>query len=302
MKSSVAGVMDIRHITTFEAIVSEGSFVGAAQKLGYSQSTITMQVQALERELATELFERGEKRITLTEGGRLLREHAGRILDDMRAMRQAMCDLTNGETGLVRIAAIEPAAARLTVILARFLREHPKVKVALESGGSCAVSERVEGKAVDIGICSTPPSRLGLTFEPLYVEDQLALLPADHELASKPRIRAKDIACCNRIILTEPGCNYRETTERGFMQSGLLIAAAMEISNPAVLKRAVQTGIGIAILPEHVASPPPEGTVLRSLEGVKIGLPVGLVRRPDGGPPSRLLRTLIDDIRELLLA
>jgi DNA-binding transcriptional LysR family regulator len=64
----------------------------------------------------------------------------------------------------------------------------------------------------------------------------------------------------------------------------------------------VQHGIGIAILPEHVASPPPEGTVLRSLEGVKIGLPVGLVRRTDTGPPSNLLRILIDDVRELLVA
>lgn len=294
--------MDIRHLQTFEAIVAAHSFVGAAEKLGYSQSTITMQVQALERELGVDLFARGEKKIALTEGGRLFAEHAERVLENIRTMRQAMSDLASGDGGLVRIAAIGTAAMRITAILAHYVRKRPKVRVVLESGGTGSVSQRVAQGSVDIGFCSRPPARLGLSFEPLYIEEQMLLLPASHELAGRARVHAKDVVCCDRILLTEPGCHYRETTENGFMQSGLLIAPSMEIGNLDALKRAVQNGLGVAILPALIASPAPDGTVLRPLEGVKVGLSVGLVRRTDTGPPCEALKVLLQDVREVLVA
>jgi DNA-binding transcriptional LysR family regulator len=294
--------MDIRHFQTFRAIIGAGSFVGAAEKLGYSQSTITMQVQALERELGVELFARSEKKLTLTEGGRLFEDHVERILENLGSMRQAMNDLVSGDAGLVRIAAINPAATRLTGILAGFMGKHPKVKVVLESGGTASVSGRVAQGAVDVGLCAAPPAKLGLVFEPLYVEDQSLLLPADHELAGQEQVRAEDVVCCSRIMLTEPGCQYRETTENGFMQSGLLISPSMQISNLETLKQAVQSGLGVAILPTLIATPPPAGTVLRPLKGVKLGLSVGMVRRSDAPPPGRALKAFMEEMRDQLAA
>lgn len=289
--------MDLRHLQTFDAIVKAGSFVGAAEKLGYSQSTITVQVQTLERELRVPLFARDAKRPTLTEAGRLFSDHVGRVLECMDLMRQAMDDLRSGDAGLVRIAAISTAASRLAPVFGNFMRHRPKARIVLDSGGTDSVADLVAAGTVDVGLSSHPPSRLGLTFEPLYVEEQSVLLPANHELASRPKIRATDVVGA-RVLLTDCNCYFREMTQNGFMSKGLHIEPTMEISSFDALRCAVQNGLGIAIMPARAATPPPEGTVLRPLEGVKIGLPIGLIRRADAGPPGRALQLLIEEIRE----
>jgi DNA-binding transcriptional LysR family regulator len=289
--------MDVRHLQTFDAIVKAGSFVGAAEKLGYSQSTITVQVQALERELGMPLFARDAKRLTLTEAGRLFGDHVNRMLESLDLMRQAMDDLRSGDAGLVRIAAIDPAASRLAPIFSNFMRHRPKARIVLEGGGTNSVAKLVAAGVVDVGLSSHPPAQLGLTFEPLYVEEQSVLLPANHPLASRAKIRAKDVMG-TRVLLTDQHCHFREMTENGFMSRGLHIEPSMEIGNYDALRRAVQNGLGIAIMPARAATPLPEGTVLRPLEGVKVGLPIGLVRRADAGPPGRALQLLIEEIRE----
>ena len=291
--------MDVRHLQTFDAIVKAGSFVGAAEQLGYSQSTITVQVQSLERELGMPLFARDAGRPTLTEAGRLFSDHVDRMLESMDSMRQAMDDLRSGDAGLVRIAAIDTAASRLASVFSNFIKRRPKARVVLESGGTDSVAKMVAAGTVDVGLSSHPPARLGLTFEPLYVEEQSVLLPANHELASRPKIRAKDVVR-TRVLLTDQYCHFREMTENGFMSRGLHIEPSMEIGNFDALRRAVQSGLGIAIMPARAATPLPEGTVLRPLEGVKVGLPIGLVRRADAGPPSRALQLLIEETRKEL--
>jgi DNA-binding transcriptional LysR family regulator len=293
--------MDLRHLRTFDAIVKAGSFVGAAEKLGYSQSTITVQVQALERELGMPMFARDAKRPTLTEAGRVFSDHVERMLESVELMRQSMDDLRSGDAGLVRIAAIDTAASRLAPVFTNFMRHRPRARIVLESGGTTSVAKLVAAGSVDIGLSSDPPTRLGLIFEPLYVEEQSVLLPANHELASRAKIRAKDVVGV-RVLLTDSTCHFREMTESGFMSRGLHLEPCMEIGNFAALRHAVQNGLGIAIMPARAATPLPEGTVLRPLEGVKVGLTIGLVRRADAGPPGRALQLLIKEIRAGLAA
>jgi len=292
--------MELRHLQTFGAIAKAGSFVGAAEKLGYSQSTITVQMQALEKELGVMLFARDAKRPMLTEAGRLFSGHVDRIFEDIEVMRQALDDLHNGDAGLVRIAAIDTAASRLLpAILTKFMRERPRAKVVLESGSTDSVSEMVAQGTVDLGLSSHPPSRLGLRFEPLYVEEQSVLVPSRHPLASKSKIKPKDVLG-HRVLLTDCGCHFREMTQSGFMSRGLQLRPSMEIGNFAALRCAVQNGLGIAIMPARAATPLPEGTVLKPLDGVKVGLPIGLIRRADAGPPSRAVQSLIEEIRDKL--
>jgi DNA-binding transcriptional LysR family regulator len=293
--------VELRHLQTFGTIAKAGSFVGAAEKLGYSQSTITVQMQALEKELGVVLFARDAKRPALTEAGRLFSYHVDRIFEDIELMRQALDDLHNGDAGLVRIAAIDTAASRLPEILTKFMRERPRAKVVLESGGTNSVAKMVSQGTVDVGLSSHPPSRFGLLFEPLYFEEQSVLLPSRHPLAAKPKIKAKDVVE-HKVLLTDCGCHFRQVTQSGFMSRGLQLRPSMEIGNFAALRGAVQNGLGIAIMPARAATPPPEGTVLKPLDGVKVGLPIGLIRRADAGPPSRALQLLIEEIRKKLVA
>jgi DNA-binding transcriptional LysR family regulator len=273
--------MDLRHLQTFQAVVEHGSFLRAAEALLYAQSTITLHIQQLESELGVPLFARQGKKAQLNEAGRLLSAEAAQILGRVEALRRTMRELAEGDAGYVRLGAIEPAASlRLPALLVRFCAERPRIRLALEVGGTRAIGQRVAGGDLDVGIASPPPASLGLAFEPLFVERMALLAPDGHPLAQAETIGAHDLRG-HRLLLTEQNCAYREAIEQTLIERGAEPFSRIEIGSLGALKCAVQQGLGIGIVPVIIACPSPPGTVLREVERLALGLPVGLVRRVD---------------------
>lgn len=286
--------MELRHIYTFQAIVQEGSFLKAAEKLMYAQSTITLHIQQLEAELGVKLFIRQGKRVQLTEAGRSLQEQSDSLVARAMALQQTMFDLVAGDAGHVRIGVIEPTASlRLPQILAPFCQERPHIHLTIEVGNTSTISQRVASGALDLGICSLPEAQFGLDFEPLFVEQLALLLPAQHPLATEATLRVQNLAQ-QRLLLSERECSYRGLIEHELQKqrknpySGLEIGGSLEM-----MIRAVQCGLGIAIIPRVAASPPPVGTILRDLEDLELSLPIGLVMLAEEISPSRALEALL---------
>lgn len=294
--------MELRHLTTFQTVVKEGSFLRAAEKLQYAQSTITLHIQQLEEELGVKLFARMGKKIQLTTAGRSLRDHADHLLQRAEALQQSMQDIVAGEAGYLRLGSIEPTASvRLPAVLTQFYQEHPKVHLTLEVGGMQAISQQVANGQLDLGICSPPPAHLGLTFEPLFVEKLAVLLPEDHPLAKRDAIHPTDLED-QRLLLTERKCAYRAVVENLLFQHGTNPYTGIEIGSMEVIKHMVQQGLGLAIVPAASPSPPPVGTLLRDLKGVEAGLQIGFVRLPHDGSSGRLLDALLATLRTDLVA
>jgi len=289
--------MDARHLETFQAIVKEGSFVQAAEKLQYAQSTITVHIQQLEAELGVKLFVRCGKHIQLTEAGRALQEQAESLIQRALALQQAMKDVVAGEAGHLRVGAIEPTASlRLTPLLVQFCQKHPKLHLTLEVGGTHVVSQRVAAGALDVGICAPPAPHVGLAFEPLFVEPLTVLLPETHHLANKDHLSPADLLE-QRILLTERGCEYRAMIERTLLSQGTNPFSGIEMGSVEVLKRAVQGGLGIAIIPRAATCPPLPQTVIRDLHDADLRLSVGLVFLPEVRSPGRALDALLTLLR-----
>lgn len=285
--------MELRHIYTFQAIVKEGSFLRAAEKLMYAQSTITLHIQQLEAELGVKLFIRQGKKVHLTEAGRSLQEQADSLVARAMALQQTMFDLVAGEAGHVRIGVIEPTASlRLPPILAPFCQERPRIHLTLEVGNTQFISQRVASGALDLGICSLPAAHLGLDFEPLFVEQLALLLPEQHPLAEISSIRVQDLVR-HRLLLSEQACPYRKLVENALQQRGRSPYSGLEIGSLETLKHAVQSGMGIALLPRVTITPPPARTILREIEGSDLSLPIGLVLLADEISPSRALEALL---------
>ena len=292
--------MELRHLQTFQTIVKEGSFVQAADRLGYAQSTITLHIQQLESELGVKLFARQGKKVQLTEAGQALEEQADQLLQRANALQQSMLDIVAGDAVHCRIGAIEPTASlRLPALLVQFYQQRPKVHLTLEVAGTLTISQRIVGGSLDIGICSPPPTYLNLVFEPLFVENMALLLPEHHPLASLETIRARDLDG-QRLLLTEPGCAYRNVVENRILQYGANPLRGIEIGSMGAIICMVQNGMGLAIVPETLATPVPTGTVLRHIHEVDLSLPVGLVYSPNITSPGRVLETLLASLRSHL--
>ena len=293
--------MELRHLQTFHAACRHGSFVKAAEALQYAQSTITLQVQQLEQDLGVKLFDRQGRRLRLTEAGRLLRDRTERLLEGVSNLKETMAALATGDAGYVRFGAIEPAASRrLAPLLVRFSRERPNVRLSIEVSGTVSVSERVASGELDAGLCSPPASRLGLAFEPLFVEPMALLLPAGAPLAAAPEVTLQTLPDL-RLLLPDAGCAYRELIERSLNEHGCAPRVQFEVSSMSMLARAVQAGMGAAIIPIASADPPPDGTTFRGVAGLDLSLQLGLVRRPHDPPPGPALAAFLDRVRDLRL-
>jgi DNA-binding transcriptional LysR family regulator len=289
--------MDFRHLQTFQAVLREGSFRGAADALRLAQPTVTLHIQELEEELGLELFDRRGRRRERTAAGDLLASRALPILDAVEALARSAAELRDGRGGLLRIASIEPAASRrVAPLLARLRARRPALRVKLEVGGTGGVSRAVADGLVDLGLCSAPPTELGLRFEPLFSEEMALLLPKRHPLSRAKRLRARDLAG-EPVLLTEQGCSYRQAVESALGRRGVEIEWALECGSTETLRSSVRHGLGLAILPRLAVSPAPPGTVARRFDDLKLALPVGLATRRGAAPAPPALAALIAALR-----
>lgn len=292
------GAMELRQLATFQAIVREGSFLRAAEKLGYAQPTVTLHVQQLEAEFGVQLFVRQGRHMRVTEAGRLFEGLAIDILERVSTLQETMADLAGGAAGHIRLGALEPVANRdLPPLLAAFHGEHPRVRLTLDVGGTDLIAMRVADGALDLGICSAPPSYLGLGFEPLFDSAMALLIPDTHPLASKPTISVADLPS-QTLLLTERSCAYRAAIERALQERGMNPYAGIEVSGLETVKRCVQQGLGVAFIPVAAADPLPDRTILRAVSGVDLNLRIGLVCKPDWGESRRALHVLMDHLRQ----
>ena len=290
--------MELRHLETFATVLARASFLGAARALGCSQSTVTLHIQLLEKELGAPLFVRAHRRVQLTEAGELLGARCRGILDGVAALRRSIDELGHGAAGHVAAGAIEPSASlRLAPLVARFCAVRPALRLRLEVGGSETIARGVAEGTLDLGIASPPAPALRLGFEPLFREEMALLVPRRHVLARARCVRARDLAAVP-LLLTEQGCAYRETTERRLAERGVGLRRGTELGSIPALQHAVRAGLGVAVVPA-AGPPPPSGTVLRRVEDLDLALTVGLVRRLDGPPASPAVAAFADEVRRL---
>ena len=273
--------MEFKHLQTFQAVAAEGSFLKAAEKLQYAQSTITLHIQKLEEELGVQLFSRQNRRTELTVAGRTLQSHADHLIYRAQQLQQAMAGLVTGEAGQLRIGSVEPVASvHLPTVLVEFCRRYPKVRLTLEVGVTQIISRRVATGELDLAICSPPPANLNLDFHPLFQDPISLLLPTSHRLAEKHDIAIADLSE-ERLILTEEHCPYRDVLEKAMLSHGINPYSGVESMSSGALKQMVHHGLGIGILPSAAIAPLPNSTIERHLSDLDLSLSIGLVVNPE---------------------
>jgi len=271
--------VELRHLETFAAVLESGTFLAASRALGCSQSTVTLHIQELERDLGLPLFERDGRRARLTAAGESLRGVSQQVRDSVQALRRAADELRDGGAGEVALGAVEPAASlRVIPVLADFSRQRPRLRLRLEVSGTQTLSRQVADGHLAFAVCSPPPASLGLAFHPCFRQRMALLLPRRHPLARQRRIRARELASV-RMLLTEHGCAYREAIEAALGARGVRIESALEIGSIGAVRAAVRDGLGIALVPVGPSLRTEPGLWLRELSDVDVALVMGLARR-----------------------
>jgi LysR family transcriptional regulator, regulator of the ytmI operon len=291
-------VMNLRQLATFRAIVETGNFARAADRLDIGASTVTLHVQQLEAELGGPMFIRHGRRLALTELGASVHSHADAISAHVGAIAEEAAELAAAARGTVRIGGIEPLAhLDLVPLLARLGRERPHIRLRLDVGGTALLATSVADGRLAFAVCSAPPPELELVFEPLFREPIGLVLSDSHALAKHDGAIPASRLADQPIILSEPGCAYRTHVLDTFSRSGVDLTVHAEIGSTPAAMEAVRTGLGIALLPLAGLASPPRGTSTRAVDGLALGLDIGIVRPRAGEAYSALTSQVLAMVR-----
>lgn len=247
--------MEFRTLSYFLMIAREGTISGAAQVLHLSQPTLSRQMQELERELGCTLFERGKRRVELTEAGMRLRSRAEEIVDLVDRTEQEFHTTPDTLAGEVRIGGGEtPAMSLITDIIAELQSAYPLMTFSLYSGNAVDVSERLETGRIDFGLF-LGPTDLG-RFESLPLPAQNAwgvLMRQDDPLAARERIAPEDLIG-KPIILSQQAGNEMSRWFKRDLEDLDVVATYNLLYNAALLAR---RGVGYVLGLEGIAATSP---------------------------------------------
>ncbi|MEU3398704.1 DNA-binding transcriptional LysR family regulator [Streptomyces filamentosus] len=237
--------MELRHIRTFETVARTLSVTQAARELHYAQSSVSDQVQSLERELGVELLDRTQRRIRLTPQGMVLSEYADRILKLLDEARWAVARPGTE----VAVGALETVCLHLLPgVLSRYRSQYPEARVRVVQDNRGELYKAV--RRGDLDVCVTfgdPPPDPALRAETLAEEPLVVIAPRDHPLAARGRARLAELAA-EPFLATGQGCGFREMYDDAF-RGPVPKEPVAEVSSIGTLGACVAAGMGCALLP-----------------------------------------------------
>ena len=290
--------MNFEQLRSFRAVATHGGFSKAAESLYLTQSTVSMQVRALERELGVRLFERLGRRVQLTPEGRSLLGYASRILSQAEAARKTMDAYRGLEAGeLVVGASLTVGNYLLPELFGVFHRSHPGVRLVLDIAPSYRIGERVAAGTLDLGLVEAEVSDPELEGRPFHTEDLVLIVPPGHRWAERGWVEAKELPE-EPFLEREPDSGTREIVRGRLAEQGVQVTPILELGSPEALKAAVRAGLGVAIVSPATVSLELECGVLKAVpvRGIRLTRPfLTLIHRDR--QPSPVLTAFLDLIR-----
>ncbi|RXT13717.1 LysR family transcriptional regulator [Ammoniphilus sp. CFH 90114] len=242
--------MEFRQLHTFLTLAEIRGFTRTAEWLGYAQSSVTAQIQALEEELGVKLFDRLGKKVVLTEAGEKLLPVAQEIQRLHDYAKELVRD-SKEPSGTLVIGATESLAAyRLPPIIQSYRQRFPQVKLILRPGFCSELRNDVREGKLDMSFLLGPevPST-DLILETLALEKMVLIAPNDHRLIGTKGIDAHDLQK-EMILHTEPGSSYRMSFEQYLKSHNILEHQSGDFWNIEAIKSCVISGLGISYLPK----------------------------------------------------
>jgi DNA-binding transcriptional LysR family regulator len=244
--------MTIDDLQAFSIVAAEQSFSRAARKLQKTQPAVSQAVRRLEREAGEQLIDRSARDGTLTNAGELLLDYAHRLLRLSDEARRAVADLRDVRTGRVLIGANEGAVHAVLPLIERFHRAHPGVLVEVRRVAARQIAHEVLVRAVDFGVLTFKPVERDLSSVVLGSDELVLLVPPAHPLAGGGPI-SMEVMGQQVVIAHNDPSPLRDEVLRLYEERRLVLNIRMSLPSLDAIKRAVEAGLGVALLPRRCA-------------------------------------------------
>jgi DNA-binding transcriptional LysR family regulator len=243
--------MNVRNIETFLCVAERESFTEAAKQLNYAQSTVTMQIQQMERELGYPLFDRIGRKISITPNGKIFMRYADAMLHIMQKARSIDKDPKELH-GTLRIGTIESLLFNVIIdVLPEYREKYPNIKVELMSGGSIEQLDLLRKGRVDI-VFITSSVNSNADFQCCYQRKENLIFVANpqHELARRDEVSLEDIFRSRMIVTERSGTSYDKL--RGLANARkLALNDSLIIDSVLGIIKLMRKDVSVSFLPEY---------------------------------------------------
>ena len=288
--------MDLDALRLFVDLADSKSFSKTASKNFISQSAVSQRVRSLELELGHRLVERGKGRpgARFTEAGERTLIYSREILTRADALRRELMDLNNEVGGALNVATVYSIGLHaLTPAVTTFLRQYPHVNLHLEYLRTDRIYDALLAGMIDCGIVACPRERSGVSVLPLVEERMVVVARVDHALAQETAVVPSWLSG-RSFVAFDPDIPTRHLIDAYLRQHDVSVKVTQAFDNIETIKRVVEIGLGIAIVPEPtVGREVRDGTLIaRPLAGAPLTRPTGVLL-PRGRGHSRALEQFL---------
>lgn len=242
-------VVQVESFKVFRDLVESRSFSKAASLNFITQSAVSQQIRAMEERFQVPLIERNNKRFGLTQEGELLYEVSKQIVFKFDSLQHQLSEMRNIVSGTIRLSTVYSIGLHeLPPYLKKFLREFPGVNVHVEYRRSNQVYDEVIDGTSDIGLVAFPVQKKTLKVEPFRKDRLVVICVPTHDLAKLDEIEVERLKK-EKFIGFEPDIPTRKAVDKIFREAGMEVNPVMEFDNIETVKRAVEIGAGVSIVP-----------------------------------------------------
>jgi DNA-binding transcriptional LysR family regulator len=236
-------------LQTFRRLARLGNFTRTAEELYLTQSAVTQQMRALQDHFGTPLFDLVGRRPVLTDAGAFLAERSAEILDATDSLERDMRDFAAARTGTLAVgASVTIGTYALPQQLAAFARSAPGIDVRLSVANTTETCAALKARRIAIGLVEGAVDDGDLVVAP-YANDRMRLIvPAEgHRFSNRRNVALEDLRG-ERFVVREAGSGTRMLAESVLGRAGIEIGVALVMPSNEGVARAVEAGLGIAIL------------------------------------------------------
>lgn len=244
--------MNLDDLRVFAAVASERSFSKAAARVGRTQPAVSQAIRRLEDAVGERLIDRAQRDGSLTQAGVLLLDYAARMLQLSDEAHASLGELRDVGRGRVQIGANEAAVHVLLPIIGAYLEQHPRVQIDIRRIPSRETPQELRRRSIDAGVMTFPPTERDLASITLATDSLVLLVPPGHALARRAAVPLQEVGRQPIIAHNDPS-PARERVLRLSEQRHAPLNISLSLPSLDGIKRAVELGLGVAILPRRCA-------------------------------------------------
>ena len=244
--------MDINQLEVLITVANERGFSRAAEKLFRTQPAISQAIRRLEEEVGEPLFDRSSKDGTLTASGQILLKYAQQIINLRRDAKLAVKELKDLQRGKVTLGANEYTVMYLLPVISVYRVRHPHIKIEVKRDLASRIPSEVLKRDVEIGIVSFRPNDPALQTVPVATDELALIVAPNHPLAGKKVVSVRELGV-ESFIAHNVRSPYRERVVQTFEKHRTPLNISMELPTLEAIKRFVEQGMGVALVPRLAA-------------------------------------------------